>query len=473
MTYIVIEDFRRGLDRRKMEAASVQGSLQACTNAHITRGGEIEKRKAFVPQYALPPGQTFGLEGAAGLLYTFGSDESPAVPDGIIYQRLEHGDGEDMSRLVSSEFFDGKIFAVAEYGNGDSLHFYDATEVDDFNSGSSADVEGQVLTSLLTFGSKLYGTAGSVLHFCNVDNPDNWIDGSAPDVGAGFKNMANQSSGSETLTALGKYQNLMAVFARRNIQLWSIDDDDELNVQRQVLSNIGTYAQRSVMAFGEADTFFLSDVGVRSLRARSNSDRAGVTDVGTPIDDEVEAWLTTLSETQKRDACATIDPRSGRYIVAVGGRCYVFSSFPSEKIFAWSRYDLGFTVDAWVSDDGRLWARSGDTVYLYGGPNGQAYDTSPVEIVIPFIDGRAVASFKHFSGIDVVCEGEWAIYAATDPNNPDAETLLARIDGTTVANPAISMVGFSTMIKLRLVNVGSGPAKLSKIIIHYTEAGSS
>ena len=48
-----------------------------------------EKRLAFVPTYALPPGQTFGLVGANGVLYTFGSDASPAVPPGITYQRLD------------------------------------------------------------------------------------------------------------------------------------------------------------------------------------------------------------------------------------------------------------------------------------------------------------------------------------------------------------------------------------------------
>ena len=48
MAYIVIEDFRAGLDRRKLPVSSPQGSLQSLENAHITRGGEIEKRLALV-----------------------------------------------------------------------------------------------------------------------------------------------------------------------------------------------------------------------------------------------------------------------------------------------------------------------------------------------------------------------------------------------------------------------------------------
>ena len=85
MPYIVIEDFRAGLDQRKMPEASPPGTLQTLVNGHITRGGEIEKRRAMVPLYALPPGQTFGFAGANGVLYTFGSDEAPNVPPGVRY----------------------------------------------------------------------------------------------------------------------------------------------------------------------------------------------------------------------------------------------------------------------------------------------------------------------------------------------------------------------------------------------------
>jgi hypothetical protein len=472
VSYIIIEDFRGGLDRRKMAAASAQGTLQACTNAHVTRGGEVEKRKAFVAQYALPPGQTYGLEGAAGTLYTFGSDASPDVPDGVTYQRLEHGDGHAMNALVASEFFDGQVFAVARYVNGNSLQFYDGTEVPDFAASSGANVEGVVFSSLLTYGAKMYGTGGSVLYFSNIDNPANWTHATPPDVGAGFKNMANQSAGSETLTALGKYQNLMAIFARRNTQIWFLDEDENNNARRQVLSNIGTYAPKSVVSFGDIDVFFLADTGVRSLRAPSNSDRAGVTDVGTPIDDELEAFLAGLSEAQKAAAAAAIEPRSGRYIVSIASRCYVFSHYPDVQIAAWSRYDPGFPITDFVSDDGKLWARAGDTVYLYGGATGDEYDSSPVEVIVPFIDGRQIATFKHFTGIDIVCEGTWAVYGSTDPNQPDEESLFGLISGTSIARPAIAISGHSPVIKLRLVNEDTGPAKLSQVIVHYKAAES-
>lgn len=466
MPYIIIEDFRAGLDRRKLPVSSPQGSLQSLSNAHITRGGEIEKRLALVAQYALPPGQTFGLAGANGVLYTFGSDASPAVPPGVTYQRLQHAGGFAMNGLVFAEFFDGKIWAAATYVNGDTRHFYNGVAIADWAAGSGATVAGLSAVAGLTLGDKFYAAAGSLLNFSAIAAPTLWQSG----TGYGFKNMSNQAAGSETLTALGRYQNLMAVFARRNIQIWYLDPDPLQNVQRQVLANIGTFAPRSVVSFGDVDVFFLSDSGVRSLRARDSSNQSGVSDVGTPIDEYILEYLATLTEAQRARACAVLEPISGRYILAAGSKCFTFSYFASAKISAWSTYDLDFDVSDLVAVDGRVWARGGDTVYLLGGVTGSEYDSAEVEVDLPYIDGRQVATFKNFTGLDVICQGEWNVYVNTDPNNPTAETLVAIVDNTTITGDAIPMLGHSTVVKLRLVATGAGPAKMSKVIIHHTNA---
>jgi hypothetical protein len=467
MPYIVIEDFRAGLDRRKLAAASPQGSLQSLSNAHITRGGEIEKRLAWVAQYALPPGETFGLAGANGVLYTFGSAAAPAVPAGVTYQRLEHPGGEALNRIIATEFFDGKIWAAAQYANGDGLEFYDGALVSDWDAGSGAtNVQGETPVALLTHGSKMYAAHGSVLSFSAIDAPTEWQSG----VGYGFKNMSNQSAGSEALTALGRYQNLMAVFARRNIQIWYLDPDPLQNVQRQVLDRIGTFAPRSVVSFGEVDVFFLADSGVRSLRARDSSNQSGVSDVGTPIDEFLLDYLATLTEAERAAAVGIMEPISGRYILAAGTRCFVFSYFSASKISAWSTYQQEFAITDFVDLDGRVWARAGDTVYLLGGADGQTYDTSVVEVDLPYIDGRQIATFKSFTGLDIVCEGVWKLYVNTDPQNPEAETLAAIVDGTTLNMDAVGMVGHAEVIKFRLVNEADGAARLSKIVIHYNVA---
>lgn len=472
MPYVVIEDFRAGLDRRKLPVSSPQGSLQTLSNAHITRGGEIQKRLAMVPKYALPAGQTFGFEGGNGVLYVFGSAADPAVPDGITYQQLVHPDAESMNGIVAAEFFDGKLWTAATYANGDQLHFYDATQVSDWSAGSGANVEGEKAVDLLTLGDKMYAAHGSVLSFSSIDLPADWQDATDGSAGYGFKNMSNQTAGSEELTALGRYQNLMAVFARRAIQIWYLDPDPVQNVQRQVLENIGTFAPRSVISFGDVDVFFLADSGVRSLRARDSSNQSGVTDVGTPIDDEIVAALKTLPAATAAAASAVLEPVSGRYILSLGSTCYVFSYYASAKISAWSTYDFGMGIDHFVSMDGRIWARSGDTIYLFGGDTGDEYDSSPVEVDLPYIDGRQIATFKNFTAIDIVCEGEWTVYVNTDPKDPTSESKVAIIGSTTLPADGIGMLGQSPVVKLRLTNEGPGAARLSQIVIHY-ETGQS
>lgn len=473
MAYIVIEDFKSGLDRRKMAAASPAGSLQTLTNAHITRGGEIEKRKAFVPKYSLPAGQTFGFAGANGSLYVFASGAA-TVPGGVTCQVLAHPTGAGtLNAIKATEFYDGKVFASARFSDGSNYCFYNGARVTDWDPGAGQTVSGKQATALLTVKSKIYATFGSVLNFSAIQGPTDW--GSGSGSGRGFINMSNQSAGSETLTGIGRYQNYMAVFGRRNTQIWYLDPDPLQNVQRQVIPEIGTFAPKSIVNFGDIDIVFLSDTGVRSLRARDASNQAGVSDIGTPVDDEIIQYLRTLTDAERAAAAAVLDPVDGRYIVAIGRRAYAFSYYPSSRISSWSRYDLPGQVESWVSMDGKLYARIGDMIYLYGGDDGQTYDNSEVVVELPYLDGRAIATWKTFTGFDIVSEGEWTIYVNTDPNQPDVWSKIAKLPAnrvSTLSQLDLEMVGEATMIKLKLVNNRAGPAKISKLIVHYRSDGS-
>src|SRR3990167_3325766 len=67
-----IENFAGGQDTRRHILASPSNTLRQLLNGFINRGGEIEKRKAFVSTYALDAG-TFGLHRVGTGLYVFGS----------------------------------------------------------------------------------------------------------------------------------------------------------------------------------------------------------------------------------------------------------------------------------------------------------------------------------------------------------------------------------------------------------------
>jgi hypothetical protein len=130
MSYIVIDDFKLGMDRRKERIAGTAGALWEGINGHINRGGSFERRKKFVKKYALPAGTTFGLTQVNKQLYVFGSSSAPGtVPPGVNYQQLAHTSTANMTGILDVTSFGGKIYAIAQFDNGDIFHYYDGARI--------------------------------------------------------------------------------------------------------------------------------------------------------------------------------------------------------------------------------------------------------------------------------------------------------------------------------------------------------
>lgn len=142
MSYFIVADFSSGLDVRKSPYTSVNGSLQTLDDGQITRGGEIEKRKAFVSKGDLQEATRALVSGKIGsgdtpVLVVFGSDPAPAgLPDGVTYQSLQHPDNAGaMVDIVDYTLYDGKIYVVADFADGTQWHFYDGSLVTDWGAG--------------------------------------------------------------------------------------------------------------------------------------------------------------------------------------------------------------------------------------------------------------------------------------------------------------------------------------------------
>tara|TARA_R110000823_G_scaffold21365_3_gene64528 strand:+ start:253 stop:2268 length:2016 start_codon:yes stop_codon:yes gene_type:complete len=123
-----------------MNQTATPGSLIELTNAHITRGGEIEKRPAFV-ELATLPSNTIGLAAAGGQIYVFGSDAVSSVtfaagtPSNISYIRLQHPSGEALTDVLSSDFYNGQIYAAARFADGRIFHYYNGVRITDWFDG--------------------------------------------------------------------------------------------------------------------------------------------------------------------------------------------------------------------------------------------------------------------------------------------------------------------------------------------------
>jgi hypothetical protein len=463
--YSVQLDFKAGLDRRRPQSASPPGSLWECINAHITRGGDIEKRKAFVAAYELPPMLTFGLARAASNLYTFGSIASVPVPTGITYQRLIHPSGLNMIGILDTDTFDGKVYAIAQYADGSIHHFYNGSRVTDWDA-LTTPTPTIIGTACKTHKNKMYACCTSLLQFSKLADATQWD--TIADTGANFINMSNQDGGSESLTGLGIFQKNLAVFAPDVLQIWAMTADPANNTQLQVLKNTGTDAKKSIIAFGNEDLAYLDTTGIRSLRSRVGiADLASVDDVGTPIDTYVQEHIDGLSTTVRDAACSIIDPRDGRLWMAIGDRVFVYSSFPRAKINAWSTYEPGFVISAMVTLNRRIYARSEDTIYLYGGETNAEYDSSTVTVELPFFHDNKPANYKSLRGFDADLTGRWDVQVLVDPRDTSRYVDVGRFEGITYLDGNAGMPVRTTMAAPKFVCTASGYARISNFAVHF------
>jgi len=141
MPYVLVEDFKAGIDTRRTSVTSVPGSLYGLndagvaglTNAHITRGGEIEKRRAF-KLWATLPANTHGLAAGGGRVYVFadchtGRPSMTGQPEELSVIKMEsrykgNTGEEDMAKILSTDFFDGKPYAAVEFEDGRINHYW-------------------------------------------------------------------------------------------------------------------------------------------------------------------------------------------------------------------------------------------------------------------------------------------------------------------------------------------------------------
>ena len=328
------------------------------------------------------------------------------------------------------------------------------------------------VTALLTLKDKIHAAVGSIVFYCGIATPLRWD--YLSDIGAGFNNMATSTSGSDNITGLEKYQGNLAVFSRWSTQIWFIDQEPAGNRQLQVLDNIGALAARSIVAVGDIDVFFLSDTGIRSLRARDSSNAAFVNDIGTPIDPLIIKVLRGYTDEEKSRACSIVEPEDGRYFLAIGSKIYVFSYFASAKVSAWGAYNVTSPVRWFTLLNGRVYSRHDDGILrLVGGVDNEAYDETEVLVETPFMDARQPGTHKVVMGIDLGIEGEWIVDIALDVGNPDAYERIGQIDRPTYSMERITVDGIGSHFKLRLRSTGTGYARLSNVAVHYdgAEAG--
>jgi hypothetical protein len=458
-----ISDFKQGLDVRRSPLTAPGGSLRILENAVLNQGGEIEKRLAFVPLGVIPNQYTF-MTGQNDTLHFFGVDAGPPIPQFAPVTMVGHGlqAAPEPVTLQDAEAYGSGRFQV--HGRGTSRWFvwWDNVLLQDSAGGQAYG------TYSRTWKTKMYRVDGNYLRFSGTNDPAMQDPSSTTNPGAGFIDLALNDPEGEYSLSMEVYYDKMAVFARLTTQVWSLDPDPDNDTLSQVL-RIGTNAPWSVLQFGTGDVLFLSDSGVRSLKALNMNLAASVSDVGSPIDlmlipamrDNPDGTFT---------ARAVVQPIQGRYWVYLGGTIYVLSYFPAGNITAWSTFKPGFTLRAFAVVNNSVYALGSDnTLYLYGGPSLNEYDSSTVTVRTPHHSIDAPTAHKKIKSLDVMCQGPWSISLGMLPNNTDAFELCATIQDNTYGVGSIPFAGYGTHIAAQLVNQAPGPATLASLHFNVQE----
>jgi hypothetical protein len=327
-------------------------------------------------------------------------------------------------------------------------------------------------TYAFPFKRRVYSTANSLLRYSALNDPDEWVDSDPEATGAGFINISQESEGAQRLVAVAPYDGQGAIFSRENITIYLLDTDAENNSFVQTLENTGTIAPRSVVAYGSTDVFYLDSSGVRSIRARTGTNTAYVSDAGSAIDTFIQDLIAEVGETVAAKAQGIVDPKDGRYMLALGDTVLALSYFPDSKITAWSYLLRETTVDSIVRGERDIYLREGNTIYRYGGAAGTTYpsaDEFEAVAETPFMDAKDPATRKLLQGFDMACSGRWLVDVLIDPNDTDNYVRVGYIDKTTYHLPKIELPGQTTHVAFRFTCSDAGYASLSAVAIHYND----
>lgn len=319
---------------------------------------------------------------------------------------------------------------------------------------------------------RIFSTAGSLVRYSKLGDPTDWTD-AALASGAGFLNISNEAEGADSLVGMADYNELTAIFARDTIVTYSFTADATETQIAQTVGNTGTFAAKSVVAYGANDVFYLDQTGVRSLRARETYNAAYASDVGSSIDAFVQEILDSEQEDVVSRATAAIENRDGRYLLAIGSKILVLSQFPASKIVGWSYVDFGQQIDVLVRSGKSLYLRAGDTIYIYGGESGNEYPDDgefPVEAITPFFSAKDPAGQKTFAGFNTSATNTWSVEILLDPNDLAKKTSLGTISGVTYSRPDYIGPGRAAAYALRFVCDKAGPATISSTTVHIEKA---
>lgn len=315
-------------------------------------------------------------------------------------------------------------------------------------------------------GTKLYAAADHQVFFCAVEDPTDW---KGRDDGDGFISLYTHPGGDQPVTAIAPYRNGLAFFSRDAVMIWTLDPDPARDRREKTLTHTGCIAPQSVQDLADREVFFLAENGVKSLRRNLETDKPEADlDVGHPVN----LLINQHDLADRQQAKSIIDPASGHYWLWIDQVIYVFASSNNPRIAAWSRFLPGMNCQALCPHNGRVWVRSGDQLFLYGGAGDDQYGGVP-RITTPFYTAPQADVKFQAQYVELISQGDWQLDLI---QNYDDSVIshLGLISGTTVNQGRHNLMGYGPFLSMRLTAIAGSksPHLLGKFIVVYQKGNS-
>jgi len=520
MPRISFDRFDLGIDHRKAASVADANRLRDMVNAHVITGRATEKRHGRRTVQILESG-TKGLYPALGVLNTFYAigditHSNPLLMANKVPFFEKGGNGDwvasetvDLVDVWFVDVFNGFIYVVVEYDNGEIRHHYlddgerreknpdyvepeepeeseEPEEPDPSDPGDPEEPEPEIpeyiditgVTQIidpncphskiaLKAASKMFSVSvdGASVRFSKTGDPVDWSESED----AGFLPTGLNARGDRAAKALGMYQNKMVVLMRDGAQVWTIDPDPTVMRLDELVENVGSSFSESLSTVS-GDLYFLSDFGFRSITTEQLIAKLSDVDIGSPVDDLVRKSIRDHAGTSPK---AIYYYGNGKYLCAIDDEVFVYAVSKTAKIAAWSRYQYGMSIEDWAELNSILYLRSGDAVFML---DENAYDDDGEEfevfVQLPYMDFKSPGDLKHIIGIDLVVDGECYFSIAYDAADENARTEPVRIVGpNTRPHGMIPIECVGTEFSFILTNKTKGPFRLNAITVYYNSLG--
>ncbi len=178
------------------------------------------------------------------------------------------------------------------------------------------------------------------------------------------------------------------------------------------------------------------------------------------------AWLPGANEASLTDGTTTLT-REGAFIAAAA-TVTITGKTPGASFTGALSATTSFIPTQFAVYNGQVWARAGDVLFQYGGPDNQTYDNCGVTFTTPYIDAGAPATRKIFESVDAGFQGTWQIFGSADYTTQGYKLLYHN----TISSFQYGAIGWGTTgthYSIQGMESGSGYALFSNFICHARE----